>query len=299
MSQPDPSTNGRMSIEKIIAIIDSAPGDGIPMFFNTPLWPELATAFLNRNERNRPLTESRVYRYAADASGARWKRTGETIKFDWNGNILDGQHRLYACIEADCTFPVSIAYNIDPDAFSAVDRGKSRTIADSLALLGHKNATILAAALARLRRYERGVIHSTNSAQAYVNTDEAINALERHPRMEESARIARRTKIRRPKRVGHPAPPSLMAYLHYLFAQKDAGLTGWFFEKLKTGANLPETCGLYHLRNRMIDDKLSNKERMSNKEKDALFRKAWNAHREGKTVKVLRWSPHENWPDIL
>lgn len=64
--------------------------------------PAMATKWLEEgNTHNRKVRDSVVMRYAADMKAGRWKQTHQGIAFNGDGTLLDGQHRLFAIIEAD------------------------------------------------------------------------------------------------------------------------------------------------------------------------------------------------------
>ena len=53
----------------------------------------------NSNNENRFVQQQTVHKYARRMLTNKWSTTGETIKFDPNGNLLDGQHRIWAFLE--------------------------------------------------------------------------------------------------------------------------------------------------------------------------------------------------------
>ena len=66
-----------------------------------------------------------------------WPVTHQGIAFDWNGNLLDGQHRLHAIIECGRTIRMQVTKNLDPEAFKYVDRGVNRNAGDFLSILSN------------------------------------------------------------------------------------------------------------------------------------------------------------------
>jgi len=71
--------------------------------------PKAAEAWLNANKSNRRLRDGVVERYADDMSNGRWTTCPEPISFYEDGDLADGQHRLFAIIESNTeqTFPVA------------------------------------------------------------------------------------------------------------------------------------------------------------------------------------------------
>lgn len=256
--------------------------------------PELAADLLNRNKRNRPLKASTVARYAKDLTDGRWRSTAQPVVIDWNGDLLDGQHRLWACVETGISFIAYIATGEDPDTFAAYDRGSKRTGADALAVLGYKNRHCLAATASRLRRHQRGATWSTTAEDKYVNVEEQVEVVEEFPGITDSVLVGAAVNGRR------LASPSLAAFLHYLFAEIDADAASAFFEKLTSGAGLTETDSVFHLRERLVRNSQDTKAKIPQKEVAALIIKAWNAR--GKRVRSLRWrssgDKQEAFPEI-
>jgi hypothetical protein len=252
--------------------------------------PDLAYEWLKRNRRNRRLRQRRIDSYARQMSIGRWKLNGETIVFDLNGNLIQGQHRLHACIKAGQPFTTLIVRGVEPDVFSTLDQHGKRTTADNFDLVGEINSSILAAAATKLVLHERGALYTGAAADRDVSVEDALEALDRHPNLRESVQVARS--------VGRLAPPSMIATLHYLFAGRDHELSEWFFGAIATGEKLRKADAVYLLRERLILNSAA-KARLREKDLAALVIKAWNAHRSGKAIKTLRWRNYGNSPEAF
>ncbi len=50
--------------------------------------------------------------YANAMKSGEWKYNGESIKVCTDGSLLDGQHRLEACIESGVTFDTLLVTNL-------------------------------------------------------------------------------------------------------------------------------------------------------------------------------------------
>lgn len=96
--------------------------------------PDIAIEMLSRNSSNRKVRDNRVKFYAKQMREGDWHLTGQTISFDTNGQLLDGQHRLWAIVESDCTVPFLVVTGVEPT--SAYDCGLQRTMPDRLLLSG-------------------------------------------------------------------------------------------------------------------------------------------------------------------
>jgi len=85
--------------------------------------PSQAFAWLEGNTHNRPLDQAHVERLARDMKAGRWRLTHQGIAFDTTGLLVDGQHRLWAVIEADVTVPMRVFFNEPPESRHVLDTG--------------------------------------------------------------------------------------------------------------------------------------------------------------------------------
>ena len=97
---------------------------------------------------------SLVKQYAADMIADNWKLTGESIKFNTNGKMFDGQNRLLAVIEADKIRPgiaieFTVVRGVEPSAMFVIDSGGMRRPADALKIAGVSKYETQKAALAK------------------------------------------------------------------------------------------------------------------------------------------------------
>lgn len=141
--------------------------------------PELAYAWLQRNTNNRTLKIRDVKKIAKELELNNWTCNHQPVAFDYNGNLIDGQHRLYAAIKANKSISVRVTVNCVPESMKTVDTGKSRSNADMLTLGGHKNAGRKASVLKQILSYE--FFPST----PWNNSEVAFSALQIEDRLNE------------------------------------------------------------------------------------------------------------------
>ena len=67
-----------------------------------------------------------------------------TIKLDQFGQVMDGQHRLLACIMAAMPIRSLVARGVDRDVFPVLDTGKNRTPGDVIGIAGYQNRVAIA-----------------------------------------------------------------------------------------------------------------------------------------------------------
>lgn len=119
--------------------------------------PKMAFEWLKKNTRNRPPSPMVVERYAEQMKSGEWTLTGDPIRFSDVGVLLDGQHRLAACVLADKPFQSVVVRGVTPDAFNDIDQGYKRTLAHMFARDRKPHYVALAAAAGFVWRYRNGM----------------------------------------------------------------------------------------------------------------------------------------------
>lgn len=110
--------------------------------------PYLAQKWLEKREINRPLRERKVNQYAEDMLNGRWDETAQTISFNMEGKLFDGQHRLSAIVKSGVTVRLLVARKVKQSG--KYDIGLVRSIPDQLALDGKPRPTTTMVSMAKL-----------------------------------------------------------------------------------------------------------------------------------------------------
>jgi hypothetical protein len=155
--------------------------------------PTLAKAYLEKNTNNRPLNLSHVKYLAASMSSGQWRITHESIAFDQDDKLIDGQHRLSAVVSSGATVQISVTRGCDSSTFAVINDGQRRSASDALSIAGEKNAARLAAIVAvAIRGAETSLNKRAVSRQTVC---EFLTS--RH------GNLARNRKPRRPRNAAH------------------------------------------------------------------------------------------------
>lgn len=138
--------------------------------------PSRAEHYLKRNKANRPVKPGNVLKLKNDLQQGNFKLTHQGIAFDWDGNLIDGQHRLLAIIESGVTVSMYVTYNCDPEIFKVIDSGSTRSANDVVKLLGASNySTVTAAIRLILWAYDRYAaqngLHAKKVYKNYTTTN--------------------------------------------------------------------------------------------------------------------------------
>jgi len=253
--------------------------------------PEIAAMMLAANTRNRQLRSHVVARYARDMKNGEWDgRNGETITLCSDGTIINGQHRLTACIQADTPFECLVVRGAAPESYRTVDQGLPRTFRDALHVNGEISTAVLSAALTWMWHWENSTM-STSTCYKPTHAELAV-LLEKYPDLRESVAY-----IGRQKGITRQCAPSACVFCHFHFYKQNPDECERFFQDFSHGANLAAGDPVLALRERLIRGAREG-HRPDRSELVALILKAWKFRITGKPVTVLLWRKGEDFPDI-
>jgi hypothetical protein len=253
--------------------------------------PKMAEEWLEGHENYRAAKPRVVDIYASDMESGNWELNGESIKFDENQVLVDGQHRLMSCVKSNCNFQSIVVRGVGN--IDNLDTGARRTYKDILARRGEKNSTNLAACITWAYRIENEIVPKLQAV--------TISALESYYSGNQGIRNAISLFVSKFKPC--PLPGSKAAALYYAFAKKDPEMAMDFFESLTTGESLKADDPVFTLRRTLLAMKSNRKIKSIDPVLVTAYTiKAWNGWREGRSMAVTRWTRfgknREAFPDI-
>ena len=251
----------------------------------------LATMGRNRLKRGRL-----KQRYQDAMRAGQWKLTGESIKFNTKGELIDGQHRLEAVIETGVEITILVCRNVPDDAFMELDTGGMRTPGDILTVQGYDYTSGVAAAIRNITsiyEIEGGAAGSTLGHKR-VDPETLLEYAAQY--RNELVEAVKATMTKEAKMVCRP--PSLFASLYFIFAEHNKKGTAEFFTSLIDGTNLERHGPVYELRRLLLQFAADKHRKRPAFYKAAITIKAWNAYQTRRDVHSLRYSENEEWPEI-
>jgi len=260
----------------------TVPAQRRPQYKVTEVTPALAEKWLHQNTHNRKVRDNAVYGYARDMEAGNWAENGEAIKFAADGTLLDGQHRLSAIVLSGVTLRLLVVTGLQTATQETMDDGRKRSVADALTLRKEPNAVQLAAITRRALMWTQGIYRNVGSRPP--TNSESLQFFEAHPELRDSTSVA----VALRKAVALPS--SIVGLTHWVFTAIDAEDSAWFFERLGSGANLPEYHPVLTLRKKAREVS----EGPGRVPEDVLLAftiKSWNAYRDGDEVRLLRFKP--------
>lgn len=239
--------------------------------------PAMAVDMLKKNRRNRRVSDLTVRAYARAMAAGLWNFVGDPLRFNGDGSLLDGQHRLNAVVKSETSQQFVVVSGLPSDSQISMDIGRKRSFADDLRMKGEGYASLISSISIVLIRWQAGLlVHGNLSPSA----PELQSFFEDNPAIRRAAEIGQRV------RNYVPITPSPVGAVYYRASQINEGAAAEFFGRLADGQKLESGSPILALRNRAIRSKASD-ERLNSPEVTFLVTRAWNAWRAGEDLHRL------------
>lgn len=245
--------------------------------------PELAEEWLGKNEGNRNKRKQHIAKLVRDLESGNFLPTGDSIKFDWNGRLIDGQHRLTSVISAGTAMWTIVVRNLDPRVRSVLDTNAKRSASDALYFEDVDGWRIVKASVAKIDMSRRNgrLQTSTDTGHVQPTNSEVLGWYNLNQDVDRAAELAGKFY----KQIG--CPPSALAYSILILARIDFEKCVEFF----SSAAEMRTEGIGDPRLTMLRtfEKQSDYRRttLSNAAAISIIFRSWNAWREGRELKKL------------
>lgn len=249
--------------------------------------PDIAAQWLAGNTNNRPMNRKHIAALVEQMASGQWQKNGESIKIASDGALLDGQHRLAACIKSGVPFTSLVVTDLDGATFATMDTGMARGASDVLAIAGEASTSKLASGIRAAILLENGSFHLAHK----VTNTQVLDYLAQEPGIRAFASPN--------KNLSMLCGAAVFCGLRYVTFKYHPEQSTLFFEGLETGVGLRERSAIKVLRDRLIYQRGATTKLLA-RDVMALAIKAWNAHVQYKAVGTLRWdSAREDFPQIL
>jgi hypothetical protein len=237
----------------------------------------------NHNPSNRKRSHTVTKKYARDMKAGAWELTGEPIIFDENGDLLTGQHRLAACVEAEVPFTTAVQRGVASRSRIAIDSGKPQSIADWLGYKGKSNTRTLGAAATLLFNYHDSCFTGDGSRGTSRSAADSV--------VDEMLEQAASWADGQDRSVGR----GMLAFLKYCGDHVNPARTEKFINGLSTGEGLAASDPAYLLRARLVT---KGGKRVTQRVRIALCLKALNFALTDTKVAQLKFGKVESIPVV-
>lgn len=247
---------------------------------------ETAKEWLELQAINRTLRKGKLAKMRKDLIEGKWRDLADPIRFDRDGKLCDGQHRLTALIQASAQVPgltmtAVVARGISDEDKVAIDTGTSRTVGDQLRIAGYKNWNHLAIAARWCMFWERQQMY----AEAYardVTHSAILEYVEQNPDVQELTNFV----VNRMKNK-IDMPPGYVITAYRILRNIDADDADDFFERWAEGYGLERGSALLRLRQVLSGLAKDRNRNLSGEDWLSLVFRTWNAHRLNKPLRSL------------
>ncbi len=219
--------------------------------------PEMAEQILSTRKKNRAISMATVKLYTKFMREGHWVLNGQPIIFADN-LLIDGQHRLSACVRTGIPLEVLVVELGDSSAFKTLDQGKRRNGADVLGIAGYTNTSVIFTAIGILEKIKRtgtlGYNQLGDSARVVIGNHEIEAIANQYPNLDISATFAK-TFYKSLK-----VKPGPITALHYILKQTESEVVSFdddkksdeFMQILCTGLGLEKGNPILYFRNSLI-----------------------------------------------
>lgn len=268
--------------------------------------PAIAENLLKRNLINRNLRDGHVDWLANQMRLGYWKFTGDSIKLNCDGILVDKQHTLHAIVKSGTTQRFVVIGGLDDKIIEVIDTGISRTAGDVLKMNSIQNANTLAGVCRRILNFKsRGQISSfarsvkgvkvgiATTQKGFISNARILEEVSSNSRYSDAAQNS--LKFYEASRM---LSPSQYGLLYFLFSEKDPDSAWEFLSKFSNGVGLASDSPIYVLRQRLERER-ETKVKFSDSLKMYWFFTCWNKFRRGETLKQLTTPVKVEIPELL
>lgn len=256
--------------------------------------PETAALMLKANVNNRDKKREPI---AKAIKNGEWILNGATIVFSDEGELLDGQNRLYACIEANRPIVTVIARGIKKSAQISMDTGVKRQVVDFLKMKGVKDCNTIASIGTALMNADTYGLQSAFYKRANRSTlksivDYIMDNLDNVKFL--------KSDINQMRKVFKGFSAGSMGVLFDRFYKASYEDAEYFISQLNEPCPSVQPIGM--LRDLLLKNASKKERKLSQRYLGAVTIKAWNAYMLGNEISQLKFTQGgknpESFPSI-
>lgn len=252
--------------------------------------PDYAGSLLAKNTKNRTVIKCHLRKLEEALRRGEWVFNGEPVIVASSGRVLDGQHRLMACMNTGIAIDTNVVFGVDESVFDTIDQGTSRTIGNVLDVDGEENYNTIAAALKNLWGFcKTGQIYDGGGWVGSFTAHTARALLSAHPEIRDSVKLCLKCE--------HYKSKALLAALHYIFTFSNRQAAAELIDVIEAGGGDKDR-PFHVLREHVIYNRM-NRVPMGNRSLAAKTIRAFNAEVTGEWVKRLQFKHDGQFPLVV
>jgi hypothetical protein len=259
--------------------------------------PKMASALLSKNKCAKKIDKARVEKIESDLYSDNFKFNGATISLDSDGNLVDGQVRLTACVNTGISFKTLIVWGVDIKGQYTTDTGRARNVVQLIAKKGYKHPK----ALYQCSLILNGILTADDDSdgikekyESNVSNKEILDIIESTPDLTTSVNLIMDNKQK-----------YLITTLYHLiildylcrFIDKKPKIANEFLDVLSNKIPAGSTHPVVMFRN-IVTNSLQTRTEMSKKKQLALLIKSYNLLKQNLSCNSLHWTSSKKIPEI-
>jgi len=259
--------------------------------------PNVATNYLTYNGKNRKHSIKHVKFLTNQMLNGDFLENGESIVFDSNNILLDGQHRLMAIAKSGKSYNIPIVRGAKSLSMATYDTGKNRSASDVLEINNFKYTAHVSNLIKNIYGYlvrnEKSV--SVDNSRAYTLTNQQVleYCQENYEWIKE---IIKRCNGITAKSTTRVLSTSKIALISYIIGGKYPSEETYSFIKNLVGVNIQESTAPSYIFTKLYNSKV-NKEPLNFYWVLGMSIKAWNFYADGNpAIRHFRFKVTDNLP---
>ena len=263
-------------------------------FYSVEITPRIAQRLLDMTDKKvqRKLKRSHVLVLSDDMKNGYFiNNNGDTIRQDTEGNIIDGQHRLSACVEANYTLKTIFVKGLQTDTIKTIDIGqKTRTLTDVLEInhrTSYKYANTVTATVQFVHRFYLNIYSKGQESQrrGRMSTSQFLKWVDKNPNIVDFVAQTMTIVSNGDKLI----QASAFCGLKWVLDKYNKPESDKFFQMLSDGIGLHKGSPVFVLRKRLMANKFDHEKRARFTRRELVLSviKTWNCYLENIDVKKL------------
>ncbi|WP_341216109.1 hypothetical protein [uncultured Wocania sp.] len=262
--------------------------------------PEVAKHYLSYNTHNRKPSDRSIKFLTNQMEKGLFIENGESIVFDKNMKLTDGQHRLMAIIKSGKSYHIPVVKGVAVKSMATYDTGKNRSSADILSINNYQYPNLISAFIKLIYKYEKKSSKAT-FALSYNRHDMLTNqqilnyCKENYDWLH---KIAAQVTSIYTKSDFKVLSKSNFCYIVYMIGGKNPSVEVYEFMKNIFGISRTQDTATSYLYSKLYKAKI-NKEPLSFYWILGMCIKAWNYYIDGNpAVKFYKFNTEQELPKI-
>ena len=242
--------------------------------------PDIAEKLLEMSDKRhqRKINFAHVSFLSKEMKKGNFAFNGDSIRQDLDGNIIDGQHRLAACVKSGIQFNTLFVKGLSTEQISTINTGQRiRSYADVLEITHkkkYKYANQIAGSIKMIRKLEHNHYNESGAKDtiSHTSSTDFLEFCDNHPEIFDFVENEMRTYANGDKLL----TPSLFLACKWHLQKLNKRAADKFFQLISDGIGLKAEHPVFNLRKKLINHKLK-KSRLTSKDMVLSIYRVWNA----------------------